>query len=60
MMEGCDEEYIGFTLEDRDREGVTFTYENTLVITIITYNHKLLRFVILSGTHYFRFNLLLN
>jgi hypothetical protein len=56
MMEGCDEEYIGFTLEHRDREGVTFTYEDTLVITIITYNHKLLRSVILSGTHYFRFN----
>jgi hypothetical protein len=54
MMEGCDEEYIVFTLEDR--EGVTFTYEDTLVITIITYNHKLLRSSILSGTHYFRFN----
>jgi len=31
MMEGCDEEYIVFTLEDR--EGVTFTYEDTFIIT---------------------------
>jgi hypothetical protein len=32
MMEGCDEEYIVFTLEDR--EGVTFTYEDIFTLLL--------------------------